>query len=255
MPWDTLIWVFGVTAEFLLVALLAYKREYRRIPVFFTYIVWGFAGDIAMRYIGSSFPHQLLRAYLIQLVIDSALQYCVLVELAWCILRPVRTAVPRRLVFVIALIILVAGALAWPFATVQDIAGLSADSIRILRIQQSFAILRILLFAALSAGSHLLSIGWRNREFQIATGLGFYSLVSLSASVIHNHQSSASPGFHIVDELVAASYLASLVYWLVSFVQKEPPRRDLPPNIQNILGSLAGQAQRHREKLNEPPPD
>ena len=43
------------------------------------------------------------------------------------------------------------------------------------QLQHTVSILRILFFLVLAGGSQLLSIGWRDRELQVATGLGFYS--------------------------------------------------------------------------------
>jgi hypothetical protein len=52
-----------------------------------------------------------------------------------------------------------------------------------------------------------------------------------------------------VDLAIAASYFGSLVYWVVSFAQKEPPRPELPAHAQNILLELAGTAHRQRAAL------
>ena len=117
------------------------------------------------------------------------------------------------------------------------------------RVQETFAILRVVLFLVLAIASHWLAIGWRNRELQIATGLGLYSLGSLVGPLAHQHQSVTAPNYQRVDLAIAASYFGSLVYWVVSFAQKEPPRPELPAHAQNILLELAGTAHRQRAAL------
>jgi hypothetical protein len=52
-----------------------------------------------------------------------------------------------------------------------------------------------------------------------------------------------------VDFAIAASYFGSLLYWVVSFAQKEPPRPALPEHAQNILLELAGTAHGQRVTL------
>jgi hypothetical protein len=42
-----------------------------------------------------------------------------------------------------------------------------------------------------------------------------------------------------VEVAISASYLGSLLYWLVSFAQKEPPRPVLPEHAKDVLSELA----------------
>ena len=112
------------------------------------------------------------------------------------------------------------------------------------RLQQTFAILRVVVFLGLAAFSQLLSIGWRNRELQVATGLGFYSIVSLAITILHTHQ-VVGPQYHWLDEVGAASYLSALAYWVLSFATKgtlpEPIRPGKPcvPVKGNLIQRLA----------------
>jgi hypothetical protein len=255
LPFETIIWVAGVTAEALVLAALWWRRGYRRLPVFFAYVAWGFVSDCTMYALLRRSPEEYLRAYLIQLALDSVWQYAVLVELAQSVLRPFRATLPRGIVIGISLAILLLGAAAWPLAQMQDTAGLSADSITIVRIQFTFAILRVLTFVVLAASSHLLSIGWRNRELQVATGLGFYSLASLAASFVHAHLSPRNSLYHVVDQALAASYLCTLVYWLISFAQKEPARPEFTPRMQGLLDAVAEEARKRREDMTKDPKD
>lgn len=245
MSTETVLVTLGIVFEAALVALLWWKRAYRHLPVFCAYILWGLASDCAMSILQRRFPAQYLTIYLVEVSLDSLFQYGVLVELAWSVLQPFRNSLPRRFLWGISLAILVLAAIAWPFSTVQGAATLSFEWLFVARIQQTFAALRILAFLALAGGCHALSIGWRDRELQVATGLGIYSLVSMVGTVVHTHQ-AVGTAYRVVDLVVAGSFLISLVYWLISFSQKERPRREFTPQMQELLHRLAGEARSRR---------
>ncbi len=186
-----------------------------------------------------------LQIFIAQVCLDSVLQYGLMVELAWSVLRPVRASLPRGTVAGISLLLIAAGAATWPFYSAQSFLAFPPQWHFLACLQQSTAILRILLFLILAAGSHMLGIGWRDRELQVATGLGAYSLVSLTASIVHSHQ-SLGMSYHIVDLVVGASYLGSLLYWIVSFTQAEAPRREFTPQMHSLLLTIAGTAHLRR---------
>jgi hypothetical protein len=93
-------------------------------------------------------------------------------------------------------------------------------------------------FLLLAAGCQVLALGWRDRELQVATGLGCYSLVSFAATIVHSHQKIGMQ-YHWVDVVVSLSYIGSLGYWLVSFVQAEAPRREFTPRMHSALLAVA----------------
>ena len=110
------------------------------------------------------------------------------------------------------------------------------------------SLLRILFFVGLAACSNLLSLGWRDRELQVATGWGFYSLISFAAMLIHTHKSTVFQ-YGSLNEIVVASYVCSLVYWAYRFSQKEVERREFTPQMQNVLLAMAGVAREQRLAL------
>jgi hypothetical protein len=247
---DTALLTAGIIAEALVVALLCWRRVYRQLPIFSAYLVWGLLVDCTMSVLQSHLAAgTYIRFYLVESSLDSLLQYGVLVELAWAVLRPFHAMPPRRVLPVTALGVLIAGALAWPFSTAPESVRSHWDYVLIVRLEETFAILRIVFFSALAVTSRWLSVGWRNRELQVATGLGIYSLVSLAGSLAHQYQSVTAPAYHWVEVAISASFFGSLLYWVVSFAQKEPPRPELPEHAQNILLELAGTAHTHRVTL------
>jgi hypothetical protein len=119
------------------------------------------------------------------------------------------------------------------------------------RLQQTPAILRAVFFLALAAFSQLLSIGWRDRELQIATGLGFYSIVSLAVTILHTHQISGTQSYQIMDRVASFSYLAALAYWAYAFATQPAERREFTPQMQSMLLAVAGAARSTRVALTD----
>ena len=154
---------------------------------------------------------------------------------------------PRGAIVGVAVLIALVCAAIWPFAKAPGFEQLQVPQSRmIFHLQMTFSAVRILFFLGLAACSQWLSIGWRDRELQIATGFGFFSLVSLSAAFYHLSQSVGSPQYHTVDLMVAASYDFSIAYWIVSFAQEVPERRQFTPEMQSFLLAVAGGARNAR---------
>lgn len=252
---DNTLWVASSAAEAAVLALLVYRRAWRTLPVFCIYSVWTLASSGVNYVVHSYFPGGYLATYIVGMVLDSALQLAVIVELAWSVLRPVRASLPRSALLVIAAAILGIGAVIWPFSRVSMLAYLPRQLFLMVHLQQTVSIIRIVFFLSLAGCSHLLSIGWRDRELQVATGLGFYSFVSLGVAIMDTHLSKGTQAaqFNQLNRFVVASYLCSLVYWVYSFATKEAERREFTPQMQSFLLAMAGAARSSRIALAESP--
>ncbi len=248
MGLDNTIWLAYVLAEVVLVGLLIYKRAWRVLPFFFAYCVWDLlsnvAGFTARQYSSSNY----LATYLVQTIVDSALQFCILVELAWSVLRPIRSYLPRYGPFILSALVFTVGAVIWPFAAPPGASQVSVQLQLTVHLQQTVSILRILFFLGLAGCSQLLSIGWRDRELQVATGLGLYSLVSLGATLL---QIGHANQIRNLSEVVIASFTGAVCYWIFSFAQKAPQRREFTPQMQNLLLAVAGAARANRSALDD----
>ncbi|MFP5204294.1 MAG: hypothetical protein ACLGSH_02950 [Acidobacteriota bacterium] len=240
--------------ELAVIGLLLYRRVWRTFPVFLFYGFWTLLSNCLLYLI---FRHSGMRSqayaqgYFAELIVDSVIQFCVLLELGWSILRPLRPAPPRKALIPVAVLIVVLGAIIWPFASIPGEIGLSQHGAVIRHLQQTFSILRVVVLLGLAGFSQSLSLGWRDRELQIATGLGFNSLVALAVTMLHAYPAMAVQYFHL-SELVVASYLCSLLYWIVSFAQKEQERHEFTPQMQSLLLAVAGAARSTRHSLEEP---
>jgi hypothetical protein len=104
----------------------------------------------------------------------------------------------------------------------------------------------------LAGFSQLLSIGWRDRELQVATGLGFYSIVSLAFEVFRSNYGIGSQ-FRNLHELVVVGYILSILYWVYAFASKEAERREFTPQMQSFLLAMAGTARATRIALADSP--
>lgn len=252
MSLDNILWLAGIVTEAVVLGLLVYRRVWRLLPVFFVYCVWDLLANLVGLLSQTYFPSLYNAAtYFGQTTIDSALQFGVLVELAWSVLRPIRASLPRFTIVVVAALILGVGAAIWPFAALPGLA-LSEPLVRLIgHMQQTVSILRIGFFLVLAGCSQLLSIGWRDRELQVVTGMGFYSLVSLAAALLSTHQGSLIQYRHL-NQFVIGSFLCSLLYWVISFAQKEAQRREFTPQMQELLLAVAGVARAERAALADP---
>jgi hypothetical protein len=246
-----LLATIGILAQAAFIVVLVWRSTYKSLHVFFLYIVWGLAGDSTVLILRTVMHSQSLYPFEIETYIDSFFQYLVLIELAWSILRPIQRSLPKRFLLGISLIIAAAAVLAWPLSGIKETMGYPWQLLIALHAQRSFAILRILFFIALACCSHFLGIGWRDRELQVATGLGFYSLVSLLGTMVHSHQVFGWQYFY-VDLATACSYLLSLVYWVFSFAQQEVARCEMAPETQDFLLGIADMLHQQQNRLSEP---
>jgi hypothetical protein len=247
---DIALWFAYIAVEAALVGLLLYRRALRSLPVFFSYCIWDILSNIGTFLVHKYYPASYFRAYLAQTIIDATLLFCVLVELAWSALRPARASLSRWFLLVVAALILIAGVATWPLAALPGLAHVSRQAHLLAQIQQTVSILRILFFLLLAGVGQLLSISWRDRELQVATGLGVVSIVSLAATMLHMHQTTAAQ-YQLLGEIIVASYVCCMVYWVFCFSQKEVERRQFTPQMQSLLLAVAGAAHSSRVALTE----
>ncbi len=245
MSLGSALWFLGAALEIAVIVIALRKGLSRLLPIFFAYLIWTVISD-GLGYAVKSNPllyEQVFRFF--EMPFDSLMQIGVLVELGWSVLRPMRSVLPRRTVLFISLGVLVAGAIFFPLTGFTVNHSWPWNWVVLLRIQQTVSMLRVLFFLGLAALSQFLAISWRDRELQVATGLGFYSIVSLGAALLHTHPGTKGQ-FDIIENLVVVGYLCSLTYWCYSFLQQEAPRQEFSPRMQSILLTVAGAARANR---------
>ena len=243
------LWYLTTALEIAVIVIALRKRIPRLLPFFFAYLIWTVASD-AVGYAVKANPDFYDRVFLYEMPLDSLMQFGVLVELGWSVLRPMRSVLSRRAILIISLAVLGAAAAVWPLTTYTVNHTWWATWISLLRVQQTFSLLMIAFFLGLAGLSQFLAISWRDRELQVATGLGFYAVIRMGAALLHTHPSSVGQ-FDVIEDLVAFSFLCTLIYWGVSFQQKEAPRQEFSPRMQSILLTIAGTARADRVAMEE----
>jgi hypothetical protein len=248
---DKVFALTGILVEIALVGLLLYRRVGKKLPVFLVYCCWALMSDLSAFGMTLFSPGGYgINFYLAINIVDFALQLCVLVELSWSVLRPLQSYLSRKALPLIGVAALAAGAAIWPFAGLGGMERTTPAWHFLMQLQQTASILRVLFFLLLAVSSHTLSLGWRDRELQVATGFGFYSLVSLAVAVLNTHHATAMR-FHNLYWAVAISFVCSLFYWVGSFAQKEAERHEFTPQMRNTLLALAGAVHVTRANLAE----
>ena len=246
---NSILSVAGIAGEIAVIGVLLYRRTWLSLPFFFAYSAWSLISDAGNTLVLHFFQSAYLNTYVVGKIVDSGLQFCVLVELAWSVFRPFRSSLPKQTIWVLGVLIFGAGLLIWPFALTAAMAHMTREWQLFFRLDQTVTLLRILVLLVLAGCSQLLSIGWRDRELQIATGLGFYSLVAVAVSAIRAHAGNVPHHYHQLDQMLVASYVGSLAYWVFSFAQKEAVRREFSPQMQGMLLAVAGAARGSRIAL------
>jgi hypothetical protein len=73
--------------------------------------------------------------------------------------------------------------------------------------------------------------------------------VAVAVSAIRAHAGNVPHHYHQLDQMLVASYVGSLAYWVFSFAQKEAVRREFSPQMQGMLLAVAGAARGSRIAL------
>lgn len=247
MTLDTTLELVSASIQTAVLGLLIFRRIYKTLPLFFSYVVWALVAQ-GSSLILSRFPSiNFEQVFLVISAIDTAFMLCVLVELSMSVLKPSRSSLPRWTFILVGALFAVAFLLVWSLAKPPEIGRWNPISQRIIHLDMTTSVMQIIFFLALAGFSQLLSISWRDRELQIATGFGFCALIGLSVTLLHLNQGAGNADqYHLLDLLVTASYIVSMVYWVVSFAQKVPERREFTPQMQSFLLAVAGQARSTR---------
>jgi hypothetical protein len=251
LDWEFYILVSGMVAEVALILVLTRGRVFRTFPAFYLFLCWSLFSDALLYYVRvHASDDNFFKIYRVQLVVDSLMIFALLVEVAWSVLRPIRNSLPKYTWVGIAVLVAVGGLILWPIAGFVAPNDLSPLGMSLFKLQQTPAILRAVFFLALAASSQLLSIGLRDRELQIATGLGFFSIVSLAVTILHTYQ-PVGLEYHWLDRAVSFSYIVALGYWVFSFATVPVERREFTPQMQGMLLAVAGSARATRVAMKD----
>jgi len=241
----------------MVVILLLHKRIYREFPLFFSYQVWVSVVALGATFGASRLPSELyVRLFLVLSVLDAIFMSSILAEMSISVLQPVRAMLPKQTILGVLTMIGTAALVIWPLTSPPGIANLSNTSQYIIHLDLTTSMLRILFLICLTALSHFLSIGWRDRVVQISTGFGFFSFISLCVTFLHINQgvgdTSLNRLYHVLDQITVCAYISSMLYWLVCFAHDVPNRQEFTPQMQAMIGSVVENARSIRLAMGSP---
>jgi hypothetical protein len=214
---DLTLWLAGATLEFALLSILLYKRIYRSLPVFCFFLVWCLLSDIGMA-IAIRLPNAYLPATLASITGDALFQLAILAELGKAVLRYNHVKPPSKAMIVLLglLACVIAGMLnQWRIPTEYPFLQMIY-----LVLLQVFAALRVVFLLTLVWWTSVQKLQWPTRELQILTGLGVYIMVTLCVVILHTHKDVIGLDYHRLDQLLVASYLFALAYWILASTTK-----------------------------------
>jgi hypothetical protein len=221
---DTTLWLAGVGMEMVLVALLAQRRVFRVFPVFCFYQVCCLGSEAVCWLVLRFLPASYLLFFLVDITVDTALQLAILAELGASVVHQNHAVRPSRAV--LGLLMALACVLLWSLAKWMVPTGLPIVQFLYVILLQAYAVLRVAALLALAWWSSLQGLHWPLRELRIASGLGFYSVVSLAVIILHTHNLSGA-WYHWVDQIQVASYFCVLSYWVLIFAHRETKSRNI----------------------------
>ena len=240
MSAQTVYFIVALTmvTEIGLLAILIIRRQYRQFPVFTLYIAYNLFTDLFISAaVGVYSPRVIWPLELASIPLQYLLELGVLFEIAWNVLRPVHTSLPknatRAFIFLIAVSILFGTVLAWH---VHDTGHRIEDVKRPLDL--TVGLLRLLIFAATAGFAQVLGIGWKNRVLQLATALSFYSAIDLMVTLWERHSGSSTA----MESVRFTAYLLEIGFLVWAFTTKEVQRAEFSPQMEHFLVTLAGRA-------------
>jgi len=237
---DLLFWAAGFAEHIVLLAVLCIRRRVTSFPFFTAWIAINILRTIALYVIwrfGTKSTY--FYSYWDLAILDTALQFCVVYELASRTFRPLGVwakDVRRSFIVLGSLSIAIAAALAW---LASPPARLWMQAV-ILRGNLFSAALMSELFAGMVALSVTAGLPWKTHVANIAQGLGIYSIIDVLIEAAHSYLGLGrdSRAFDDLSHARIAVYLACTLYWIIMLWREAPNSRKLPAQIHRDLLTL-----------------
>ncbi len=249
---DLEFWAVGFFAHIALLVVLWTRHRATVFPFFTALITSNAIRTIVLYFIHRrGDEHAYVIAYAILAVLDLALQFCVVYEMASHVFRPLGKWAPDArsgLIGIAYVSIAIALGLTWLSALP------SAHSLlRTMLTRGNFfsASLMTELFVGMIALSVTVGLPWKTHVARISQGLGFYSLICIVIEGGHSYFGTASDAgiSAILSYLRMTSYLIIVGYWIVTLWQDAPAPRELPEAMRMQLYSLQRRVECDLQKL------
>lgn len=246
---DSILWVvsYGATAA-LVIALFAHGLH-RTFPIFTGYLIFTLVTDPLLYWVfRSQVPRQYFNAYFAVNGADYLFQLALLLEIGANVIRPVKRSLPEGVLWMLGGLLIASATLTAIFAFHSTPHSLSHLGVIFVKLNLGMALLRLSIFVAIAVFAQMLGIGWKNHVLQLATGLAFYSAISLLVATAQS-RSGLTHLFHPLAQIQVASYVGTLAFWMWSFAREEAPRKKFSPQMETFLLSISGSARSGRIAL------
>jgi len=240
MTLDSALITINLVLVTVLLAMLIWRRVYRALPVFVTYVAYSVLLGLASL-ASSSISMDYLFVWGVGITVDTVFYLCVLVELGKAVLRYNRGfSVRWGLVLLLFLGASVPIGLLTPWpAVVRYKLAWQLD----LRVMQATAILEVAALLTVASWSALNKLHWPERELRLVTGMGSWALVQLCVLILHEH-GLVGRGYHWLDLLTPLTTLGVFLYWLHYFWLE--PHSAEPAPQRNSRSEAAGRLDEDR---------
>jgi hypothetical protein len=237
---DLFFWAAGLAGNIALLFVLLYRQLARRFPFFTSLIALNVFRTLALYcvfHLGTAKAY--FASYWSLTLLDTALQLCIVYEIAVTVFRPAGTWAPdvrQRFLWLLFPSVAIALGLSWlatPPARLWQQAAVARGNLCAESLMSE-------LFALMMALSVSSGLPWRTHVARIAQGLGTYSLFSL---MIQTGQSyfgvdRGAPMFLVLSHIRMASYLVCVTYWIVALWAEEQQPIPMPEELRRSLFAL-----------------
>ena len=235
-------------------AILLARGLQRAFPIFTAYAIYGIAADVvAVVFTKDATASTYFKVYFTLSALQSFMAFGVLFEIAGNVLRPVKGSLPKAALYGFAIVVGLAGLVAWILSGHASQSTLTTAGRAFVTVNVVCATLTVTCFLAIALLAQVLGINWKNHVLQLASGLAFYSFISLIVEMIHSHMKPTAGQYafqyHSLDQLRTIGYLCAVSFWVWSFAKKEAPRKEFSPQMATFLVSIAETAKRNRAAL------
>lgn len=226
---DLIYWVAAFVGHVAVMYVLLRRGGAVRFPIFTSLIALSIARSIVLYLVlqfGTSSGYR--DVYWSFAIVDTALQFGVLYELASYTFRPLGRWVPylhRHLIWLISMSMAIALGLTWlaspPASRWAEIVVLKGNFFSAVCMSE--------LFVGLLALSATAGLPWRAREFKIASGLGVFSMTNVVLGAGRNYFGMGSNNrvFFFSAHIRIGVYLCCLAYWSFALWSEGPVPREM----------------------------
>lgn len=233
---DRFLWAASFIGNVALLLVLLVRGRWRHFPVITGYMAFELVSTIVLY---SIYRYGSFRAYnwayWCFAFLDFVLQLGLMFEITRVVLKPTGTWVSdAKGIFTILGIIAVSLATGVALMVRPALStGLQCWAVRG-ELFTSMIICEVFLMVMI-VSSHL-GLFWRNHVMGFGQGLSIWALVALLVDTAHSFLSMHY--YTTLEHVRIFSYLAALVYWIITFWREEPERRELTPEMQAYLAGL-----------------